>query len=52
MRFTLCAVGKNSLNLKTSLGQTIKINLSSKNVIPIKDILIDDIEIKQDILKY
>ena len=44
--------GKNSLYLRTSPGQTIKRNLNSKKVIPIKDILIDYIQIKQDVLKY
>ena len=45
-------IGKSSLYLRTSPGQTIKRNLNSKKVIPIKDILIDYIQIKQDVLKY
>ena len=45
-------IGKNSLYLRTSPGQTIKRNLNSKKVTPIKDILIDYIQIKQDVLKY
>ena len=45
-------IGKNSLYLRACPGQTIKRILNSKKVIPIKDILIDYIQIKQDVLKY
>lgn len=43
-------IGKNSLYLRTSPGQTIKRNLNSKKVIPIKDILIDDTQKRQHTL--